>query len=74
MKSAETLEVMIQDMKETSDARHNDYKETNMKFMEALKTIETKIDATLSQALKTNGRVNKHDWYFKAAWWALGSL
>lgn len=32
---------------------------------ESLSRIET-------QVLKTNGRVNKHDWYFTACWWALG--
>lgn len=27
---------------------------------------------TKAQVYKTNGRVNKHDWYFKALWWGLG--
>jgi hypothetical protein len=29
---------------------------------------------TKAQVYKTNGRVNKHDWYFKALWWGLGIL
>lgn len=26
------------------------------------------------QTLKTNGRVNKHDWYFTILWWAVGVI
>lgn len=26
------------------------------------------------QTLKTNGRVNKHDWYFTSLWWAIGLI
>ncbi len=45
-------------------------------FMEEFDKRMTHQDGMLSeiriQALKTNGRVNKHDWYFTALWWALG--
>ena len=36
--------------------------------------IEETGSKTLEQALKTNGRVNKHDWYFKLIWWFLGAF
>lgn len=27
-----------------------------------------------AQTIKTNGRVTKHDWYFKIMWWMLGII
>lgn len=40
---------------------------------EAIEEIRTDGKETLKQAQRTNGRVNRHDWYFKAVWWALGA-
>lgn len=35
---------------------------------------DTDLKEIKIQTLKTNGRVNKHDWYFKAMWWVLGTV
>lgn len=47
-------------------------------FRETLKLTLAKQDEMLKkiyeQTLKTNGRVNKHDWYFSILWWGLGLL
>lgn len=32
------------------------------------------LETIKEQTIKTNGRVNKHDWNFKALWWGLGAL
>lgn len=37
-----------------------------------IKEILTDGKETKVQVYKTNGRVTKHDWYFRALWWALG--
>jgi len=63
--SNETLHAMILDMKEDSKTRHADYKEIQLK-------MDAKLDKILEQTLKTNGRVNKHDFFFKIMWWSLG--
>ena len=61
------LQIMLNDMKERSEERHTEYREHDTEIMQMLREIK-------EQTLKTNGRVNKHDWYFKAMWWALGGL
>lgn len=40
---------------------------------EKMEIMHDDIKETKVQAQKTNGRVNRHDWYFKAIWWALGA-
>jgi hypothetical protein len=67
------LKIMLEDLKEKSEERHKDYKERDIKFMALLEKMDTKLDAVVIQTTKTNGRVNKHDWYFKAMWWATGA-
>lgn len=50
-------------------------KELNHYFQDMKSDIkEILIDGkeTKIQVYKTNGRVNKHEWYFKALWWAFG--
>lgn len=41
---------------------------------EKLDDISSDIKEIKEQTTKTNGRVNKHDMYFKFAWWVLGAL
>lgn len=67
------LKIMLEDLKEKSEERHKDYKERDIKFMALLEKMDTKLDAVVTQTTRTNGRVNKHDWYFKAMWWATGA-
>ena len=47
-------------------------------FRDSLKTTLKNQDDMLqkiyTQTLKTNGRVNKHDWYFSIMWWGLGLI
>jgi len=47
-------------------------------FRDSLKTTLKNQDDMLqkiyAQTLKTNGRVNKHDWYFSIMWWGLGLI
>lgn len=45
------------------------FKEMN----EKIESVHEDVKLTKEQTIKTNGRVNKHDWYFKVIWWALGS-
>ncbi len=54
-------------MKEKSEERHTEYRKRDDEIVTMLKEIK-------EQTIKTNGRVNKHDWYFKAMWWALGTI
>jgi len=61
------LQIMLNDMKQRSEERHDEYRQHDNEIMQMLKEIK-------EQTLKTNGRVNKHDWYFKAMWWALGAI
>jgi len=61
------LQIMLSDMKETSEERYTEYRKRDDEIVTMLKEIK-------EQTVKTNGRVNKHDWYFKAMWWALGAI
>lgn len=67
------LLIMLDEMKSRSEERHQEYKERDSEIIGMLKDIKSEISLTKEQAIKTNGRVNKHDWYFKAMWWALGA-
>ena len=54
---------------EYSQKEENTFRE-NLK--ETLSNQDTMLNKIYEQTLKTNGRVNKHDWYFKLMWWVLG--
>lgn len=49
-------------------------KDSLKKQDEVLKNLESTLNKTYEQTLKTNGRVNKHDWYFSILWWGLGLI
>lgn len=52
-----------------SEKEEKTFRENLMRTLTKQDNILERIEA---QVLKTNGRVNKHDWYFTAMWWALG--
>lgn len=72
--SNQTLKVMIESLEQKSDARHEDYQRRHDEDKENHIKMDAKLDKILEQTIKTNGRVNKHDWYFKASWWLMGTL
>lgn len=39
-----------------------------------METQDRTLGEIRDQTIKTNGRVNRHDWYFKALWWSLGAM
>ncbi len=60
------LKIMFDLSEKRSDEKHQE-------LLGILSHVQETGSATLLQARTTNGRVNKHDWYFKAMWWALGA-
>lgn len=60
------LKIMLDNEKQRNDDKHKE-------ILDILAKVSATINETLVQAQKTNGRVNKHEWYFKAIWWALGA-
>lgn len=52
----------------------DDFKEAINKIDKHMEDLKITGNQTLEQARKTNGRVNKHDWYFKLIWWSLGAF
>lgn len=60
------LKIMLDNISQRSEEKHNE-------FLESLKSIKDIGNKTLEQAQRTNGRVNRHDWYFKVIWWTLGA-
>lgn len=60
-------------MKQKSEERHLEYKERDKNTITMLEKIDAKLDSVVVQTTKTNGRVNKHEIYFKAVWWATGA-
>src|SRR5574343_330501 len=61
------LAIMLENLSKRSDERHDETKSI-------LSEMKETSSQTLKQAQATNGRVNKHDWYFKIAWWGLGAI
>lgn len=63
---------------EYSQKEENTFRETLKDILkkqdEVLKNLESTLNKTYEQTLKTNGRVNKHDWYFQILWWGLGLI
>jgi hypothetical protein len=39
-----------------------------------LTEIKELLTKTYEQTLKTNGRVNKHEWYFTTIWWVISTF
>jgi hypothetical protein len=65
--SNQTLKVMIETIGKKGDERHEDYKEIQI-------NMDKKLDIILEQTSRTQTKVDKHEWYFRAFWWALGAL
>lgn len=61
------LTIMIENLDTRSDERHAE-------ILTVLGELKKDGKATLEQAQKTNGRVNKHDFIFKLMWGAVGAL
>lgn len=61
------LKIMLDNLIDKSDQRHLDYKETHNTMIKTLKEI-------LEQAQKTNGRVNRLEWWKMAFVGALGAV
>lgn len=70
----ESTKKEFEGMKERSEERHLDYKANDVKTLQMLEKLDTKLDTVVIQTTKTNGRVNKHDWYVKVFMWAMGAL
>lgn len=61
------LKIMLNNLEEKQVEKHRD-------IMESLREIKFDVKETMNQAKATNGRVNRHDMYFKIFWWSLGAL
>lgn len=61
------LKIMLDQQEKRSDEKHAD-------ILIILNEVKSTGNMTLTQAQKTNGRVSRHDLYFKIMWWALGAI
>lgn len=61
------LKIMLDNLEEKSAEKHKD-------LMASMQDMKGDVRETLLQARATNGRVNRHELYFKILWWSLGAL
>lgn len=72
--SKREIDTIMQAIHEKLDIMSADIKEIKEDMSADIKEIKEDGKETKEQAYKTNGRVNKHDVYFRVAWWILGVL
>ncbi len=68
------LKLMLDNLAEKSDLRHQDYKLTHAEMKLAHEKMMLTLDQILAQATKTNGRVNRLEWWRGAIIWGFSIL